>query len=398
MFSLLRSAATLAAAAGCAGATAYHLLTLLSARRFLRERESGADADASFLPPVSILKPLKGMEPGMEEAFRSHGRQRYPEYEIIFGANDRDDPGLRAVEKLKQEFPERAIRAVVCERDLGANRKVSNLAQMASQARYEYLVVNDSDIQVEADYLRQVAAPLAREEVGLVTCLYRGLAGSTLGSRLEALGIGTDFAAGVLAARLVEGGLRFGLGSTLAFRRADLEAIGGFEGLADFLADDYELGRRLGELRGRVALSTAVVATTVPAYGMGGFLRHQLRWARTIRDARRGGYAGLTFTFALPWAILLACLQGQAMWAWGLAATTVAMRLASAWVVGGRVLGDAATLRRAWLIPLRDAMAVFIWLAGFAGNTIQWRGETFRLRRGRLVRVGETAGRGEAND
>ena len=184
----------------------------------------------------------------MYESFRSHCLQDYPEYEIIFGVSDADDPAIAFVERLKAEFPQIPIRLVFCLKNLGANTKVSNLAQMVTEAKYEHIVVNDSDIRVEAGYLRSVAAPLLDPKIGLVTCLYRGVASASLGSRLESLFISTDFSAGVLVARLLEGGIHFGLGSTLAFRRNDLASTGGFEALADYLADDYEIGRRIAAL------------------------------------------------------------------------------------------------------------------------------------------------------
>ena len=238
----------------------------------------------------------------MYESFRSHCLQDYPEYEIIFGVSDPADPAIELVERLKQEFPQRAIRLVICSRNLGTNTKVSNLAQMLTQAKYENILVNDSDIRVEPDYLRRVIAPLADNEIGLVTCLYRGIASPTLGSRLESIGISTDFAAGVLTARQLEGGIRFGLGSTLAFRRRDLEAIGGFEAFVDYLADDYEIGKRIAQRGLKVKLSEVVVETFLPAYTLRQFLDHQLRWGRAVRDSRRGGYLGLVLTFGLPWA------------------------------------------------------------------------------------------------
>src|SRR6202162_3000849 len=224
----------------------YYLVCLWSAAKFLRER--GADEGVhptQSLPPISILKPLKGTDPEIYESFRSHCLQDYPAYEIIFGVNDPNDPAIESVKALQREFPDCRIQLVVSEKILGANVKVSNLAQMVTEARYDHLIVNDSDIRVEPDYLRRVPAPLADSRVGMVTCLYRGVAGATFGSRLEALGIGTDFCAGVLAARQLEGGIRFGLGSTMAFRRADLEKIGGVYSFLDLLSHVYQMGTRI---------------------------------------------------------------------------------------------------------------------------------------------------------
>src|SRR5882762_10490479 len=286
---------------GTVSSSIYYLLCLWSAAKFLWERKA---ADSSvhptqFLPPVSILKPLKGTDPEIYECFRSHCLQDYPDYEIIFGVSDENDPAAVSVRQLQREFPQRDIRLVVCPEALGANAKVSSLAQMLPVVRYQHVIVNDSDIRVEPGYLRQVIAPLANERVGMVTCLYRGEAAGTLGSRLESLGIGTDFCPGVLAARQIEGGIRFGLGSTLAFRRTDLERIGRFESLVDYLADDYELGRRMAESGLSVELSHVVVATHLPAYNLREFFAHQLRWARGVRDSRAGGYFGLVLTFGL---------------------------------------------------------------------------------------------------
>jgi ceramide glucosyltransferase len=256
---------------------------------------------------------------------------------------------------------------------------------MLPAARYELLLVNDSDIRVPPDYLRQVIAPLADASVGLVTCLYRGVAGPTLGSRLEALGISTDFVPGVLSARFIEKGLHFGLGSTLAFRRFDLEAIGGFEALLDYLADDYELGRRISATGKRVELSAATVTTFLPAYTLRQFFRHQLRWSRTIRDARRWGYTGLLFTFGLPWALMTLLAAHGAEWAWLLLALAFSARLAVALVTAERVLEDQQVLRNIFLLPVRDLIAPFVWAASFMGNRIHWRGDAFDLKNGRLT-------------
>jgi ceramide glucosyltransferase len=368
----------------------YYVLCLVSAVRFLGERKAAGRMARPIQspPPVSILKPLKGTDPEMYASFRSHCLQDYPEYEIIFGVSDADDPAIAFVERLKAEFPQIPVRLVLCLRNLGANTKVSNLAQMVTEARYEHVVVNDSDIRVDANYLQNVVAPLADPKVGLVTCLYRGVASPTLGSRLESLFISTDFSAGVLAARLIEGGLHFGLGSTLAFRRSDLAAIGGFEVLTDYLADDYEIGRRIAALGLKIELSGTVVETFLPRYDWKHFLDHQLRWARTIRDSRPGGYAGLVATFGLPWAFLaLVCSRG-AGWSWALLGVAILMRYATALVVGRMVLQDRHLTSGIALVPLRDFVAALVWLMGFRGHTVTWRGDSFELKDGKLVRLG----------
>jgi ceramide glucosyltransferase len=373
---------------GCFSSSIYYLLCLWSARAFLRERKAvGRVRPTQAMPPVSILKPLKGTDPDIYEIFRSHCLQDYPGYEIIFGVSDPDDPAAASVLQLQREFPERSIRLVVCRDRLGANVKVSNLEQMLSAARYQHLLVNDSDIRVEPDYLRRIMAPLTDERVGMVTCLYRGVSARTLGSRLESLGISTDFCAGVLVARQLEGGLRFGLGSTLAFRRADLERIGGFKSIVDFLADDYELGRRIAGLGLQVMLSDVVVETQLPAYDLRGFLSHQLRWARGVRDSRAGGYIGLVFTYGLMWGLFALIAGGAAPWSWAVLGVTVLLRLAVALTVGSAVLEGRRLLGSLWLLPVRDLVAVVVWVASFAGHTVTWRGDRFELRKGRLIRL-----------
>jgi len=366
---------------------AYYVACLWSASRFLRQRKA---ADKSVrptqsAPPVSILKPLRGTDPEMYESFRSHCLQDYSEYELLFGVSDPADPAIELANRLQLEFPQCAVRLLVCRENLGANVKVSNLAQMLPQARYECLIVNDSDIRVPPDYLRCVLAPLADPSIGLVTCLYRGIANRTLGSRLESLGISTDFCPGVLVARQLQG-IKFGLGSTLAFRRSDLQAIGGFEAVVDYLADDYEIGKRIAALGRKVELSDVVVETFLPTYTMAGFFDHQLRWARTIRDSRFWGYLGLGITFGLPWAVLALILAGGAAWAWGLLAATVVMRAAVAIYVGQSVLHDRQVMRLLPLIPLRDCLAALVWLVSFAGHTVSWRGDSFQLQNGKLAR------------
>lgn len=370
---------------GCVSSFSYYLLCLWSARSFLRQRS--AAKSSKQLPPVSILKPLKGTDPEIYASFRSHCLLDYPEYEIIFGVSDAADPAVVSVRQLQQEFPSHAIRLVICPEILGANLKVSNLEQMLAASRYEHLLVNDSDIRVEPDYLRRVLAPLSDEHIGMVTALYRGASEPTFGSYLESLGISTDFCAGVLAARQLEGGLRFGLGSTLAFRRAALERIGGFKSIVDYLADDYELGRRIADLGLKVVLSSAVVETHLPAYDLSGFFAHQMRWARGVRDARLGGYIGLASTFGLFWALLNLIAFRGAAWTLEVLAAVVLARFAVAIVVGRFVLNDLQMPKKLWMLPVRDLIAVAIWLVSFAGHTVTWRGDRFRLKDGRLTRI-----------
>jgi ceramide glucosyltransferase len=373
---------------GIFSSSIYYLLCISSAFNFLREPKPLPNAlPLQALPPISILKPLKGIDPEIYESFRSHCLQDYPEYEIIFGVSDANDSAIQSVKALQAEFPSRRIQLVVCPEILGANVKVSNLAQMLPAARFDYLIVNDSDIRVESDYLQRVTSPLANPQIGMVTCLYRGVAAATIGSRLESLGISTDFCAGVLVAKQLEGGIRFGLGSTLACRRADLEKIGGFLPIVNHLADDYELGKRIASLGLEVELSNVVVETYLPPYHFSDFLAHQLRWARGVRDARAGGYIGLAFTFGIWWALIAVVASAGSMWSWAALGFIAVLRLLVAIAVGWKVLRDRQVLKFAWLIPLRDLLAVIVWIASFAGRTVTWRGDRFTLKNGKLTRI-----------
>jgi ceramide glucosyltransferase len=410
----LEIATTVLAVAGMG----YFLAALLAARVFLWQRRR---PPAKFAPGVSVMKSLKGVDPGMMDAFRSHCTQTYSgPYELLFGVYSQDDPAAAVVEQLKREFPERTIRLVECPARLGTNGKVSTLVQLAEHAKHDFLLINDSDITVGPRYLERVMAcfgdgadvPVAKapadsaavaelaearsphaKPVGLVTALYRGRAHGTLPSRLEALGIATDFQAGVLLSKLVEGGLHYGLGSTLAVRRVALEKAGGLLALVDHLADDYEMGARVAKAGYRVELSAEVVETSVPAHKWSGFVDHQLRWARTVRDARPGGYAGMVFTHGLAWALLNLVASGLSPLSLWLLAMSLFLRFGLAMTVGAEVLGDRQVLAWLWLLPLRDVAAMGLWVAGFAGNTIVWRGERFVLKGGKLETASQRAGK-----
>lgn len=382
-----------AAVIGTAGSLFFYWLSTLGLLSFLRDARRKVNQVASHglpnnqLPSVSILKPLKGVDPEIWESFCSHCEQDYPQFQLIFGVSDPKDPAVEVVRRLQAKYLAVPIELIVCDRVLGTNIKVSNLVQMLPAARHEILLVNDSDIRVPPDYLRKVVAPLADDTVGLVTCLYRAVAAPTLGSRLEALGISTDFVPGVLSARFLEKGLHFGLGSTLVFRRRDLESIGGFETLLDYLADDYELGRRIAASGKQVELTSATVTTFLPAYTMGEFFRHQLRWSRTIRDARRWGFAGLLFTFGLPWALATLWAAHGAAWAGALFVLTLIVRCAVGMGTAMLVLGDRQVVRNMVLLPLRDLIAPIVWVASFMGSRIYWRGDVFILKDGRLTNI-----------
>ena len=376
----------------------YCLLALWGLHTFRRSTMGGTAAAHGPLPlpGVSVLKPLRGADPRMYAGFVSHCTQRYSgPFELIFGVSTPADTAVAEVARLQVEHPEVPIQLIECPARLGSNGKVSSLAQMLPHARYEHVLVNDSDILVGPEYLQHVMSPFAAEALalrkgrtlGLITVPYRGQASATLYSKMEALGIATDFIPGVLAARALEGGLRFGLGSTLATTKTALAAIGGFEALADQLADDYELGARLHRAGYRVELVPEVVATSIPAYTLRGFADHQLRWSRSTRDSRRAGYFGLLFTYVLPWAMFTVIASGGELWSLSLLSMALLVRIALALAVGVGLLRDPQVLRDLFLLPVRDLFGMFFWAWSYAGDTVVWRGERLRLRRGTLERL-----------
>jgi ceramide glucosyltransferase len=364
---------------------AYFGLCVWAAGRF--KRKSGTVGRSDFAPPVSLLKSLKGLDPHMYEAFRSHCLQDYGEYELLFGVSDPNDPALALVVRLQREFPQRAVRVVACPTSLGLNGKVSTLAQLLPYAQYEHILINDSDIVAGPDYLRRVMREFAGENVGMVTTLYRGLAGKTLPSKIEALGLSTDFMGGVLVAREMEGGVRFALGATIATTRSVLREIGGLEALVDHLGDDYELGARTAAAGYKVELADAVVETALPDYTWREFWAHQMRWARNVKDRRRAQYFGLIVTFGLAWGILAVLAAPQAWWTWVALAIVALLRISAAIAIGRGVLDDPSVLHDLWLLPPRDFAVLGVWLASFAGDEIEWRGLKFRVRDGKLERM-----------
>lgn len=368
------------AALGCC-AIGYYVVALLAAVSFRRRPRA-----SSFTPPVTLLKPLKGADPQAYENFRSHCLQDYPDFNLVFGVSDPADPAVALVERLRREFPERDIQLVVAAEQLGANAKVSSLVQMLPAARHPFVLVNDGDIRVSPSYLARVMAPFVDPQVGMVTALYRGLPGPSFGSRLESFGISTEFIPGVLAARLLDRGLRFALGSTLAVRRESLDAAGGFAPLLDYLADDYELGRRIAAVA-RVELADEVVETVLPPYALSEAWSHELRWARTQRACRPGGYLGRVLTFGLFWTTLGVVFSAGAPWSWGLFAAAVLLRASLAFFVGRCILSDPFALRDIWLVPLRELFGLAVWTASFLGRKVVWRGQSFILRKGKLQSI-----------
>lgn len=348
----------------CAIAAAYQLFAIVAIVVFKMGRRKTDGQPA----PVSILKPVHGIDPAMREAIKSHAVLD-GDYEFLCGVRNGDPAaGLLA------EFPKAQVVPV---HTRAPNPKVGVLVDLFRAARNPVLIVNDADIRVERDYIARVTAPLADPAAGLVTCLYRP-EGSTFPARFEGLGIATDFAPSTLVARLV-GVDEFAMGSTMAFRRETLTRIGGFMVIAEYLADDYQLGRRIHSLGYKCILSDVIVTTH-----LGGtwrdVWRHQVRWSRTIRVSNFGGYLGLPVTFATVWA-----LAAAAVGHYEIAAFTLAARLLMATLAGGWVLGSRDTLRLWFLIPIRDLFGAAVWLAALFGNSVIWRDRRFWLdRQGRI--------------
>jgi ceramide glucosyltransferase len=327
--------------------------------------------EPSELPPVTILKPLYGLEPELYENLRSFCDQDYPEFQVVFGLNDPADPALQVARRLIAEFPERDVRVRVDQRILGTNHKASNLAHMTEEAAHPYLVIADSDIRVGRDYLRRVVAPLTDQTVGVVTCLYRG---RTLGfrwlDRLGALQIDEWFLPSVLVAHAL-GSTAFGFGATLALRRSTLDAIGGFEALASHLADDYLLAE-LARLRGlRTLLSPYVVDTLVHETTLSSLLSRELRWSRTVRTVQPLGHAFSFLTYGLPVTMLAAAAAYPLPWPWLLPALALGLRYA----IHGAARTSLGPGRDGgfWLVPLRDFLSFGQWCASYLSRRVRWR-------------------------
>jgi ceramide glucosyltransferase len=330
------------------------------------------------------LKPVCGLEPRDYENIASFCKQRYREYQIIFGVQDSHDSSLAIIQQLMQAFPAVDIQVTVTDQILGANLKVSNLANAAALANYPLLVLADSDIRVEPDYLQRIVQPLQNPAVGVVTCLYRSVAEGWVAA-FEALSLSTEFLPSVLAARQTEG-MSFALGATIVIRASVLQEIGGFAAVADYLGDDYRLGYLPAQTGHQVVLSDYVVSHVMRTASLAEFVQHQTRWIRNARFARPLGYLGLIFTQGIAASLLVLLLTGGSGLGWAVVGVTGFCRLAMAWIVGVIYLQDPVAAKFFWLIPLRDLVSFGLWCYGFLGNKVEWRGRWFRLEKaGRLV-------------
>jgi ceramide glucosyltransferase len=355
-------------------AALYQLLAIVAVLRHRRQ----SPTPNPQAPPVSILKPVYGKDAGFYPAIRSHALQQYAGFEILFGIRRADDPAGAEVERLIREFPALSIRLILCTTS-APNMKVGSLIDLAGEARHSILIINDSDISVPAEYIDDVTAPLDDPSIGLVTCLYRAEA-HDWPSRFEALAIATDFAPSTLVAQLF-GVSDFGLGSTLAFRKNDLDRIGGFPAIADYIADDYQLGHKLHALGLRNMISKVVVSTRLASGSWLGAWQHQVRWARTIRLSGGAGYAGLPITYATLWAVIAAVFG-----LWWIALPLIAIRITMAIICGWYLLRSSDVWKYCYAIPVRDVCGVAVWAAGLFGHTVVWRDQRLKLdAEGRIV-------------
>lgn len=361
----------------------YYLAAIYCAWRFFRNRGENPD---DFAPAVSILKPIRGLDREAYENFASFCRQNYPRYEILFGVANDQDPSIPAIREVIRDFPELPIRLLIGSENLGSNDKVNRLCRLVHEAQFDLLVISDSDIRVGPSYLASIVSPFRDPQVGAVTCMYRGLADPFVWSELEAVNLTSSFLGGVLVARRMEG-VRFSLGATIAITRKRLDEIGGFESLADFASDDFEIGRRVAARGYRVELSPYTVQTVCPSRTAKEFFEQQLRWAIGLRHSRPGGHLGWLLAQGLPWSLAAIAVGHSASTAAGYLSAYLVLRLAMAWTVGVWGLRNQSLQRRLWLLPLSDALGFLIWLLSFGCNRINWRGSKFYVRKGRLVPI-----------
>ena len=366
---------------------AYYIVAIIAARRFFRARPSSS---SDFAPPVSILKPIYGLDREAYENFASFCRQDYPEFEILFCVSDLQDPAVPVIRKLIDDFPERSIRLLIGADRLGVSDKVNKLCRMVRQARHDVVIVSDSDVRVEPGFLQAVVAPFNDPKIGGVTCLYRGITDGSLAADLEAVANSTDFAAGVLVAWLF-GPVNFMLGAVMATTKKHLAEIGGFESLVDYFSDDYELGNRIAARGYRIELSTFPVSIVYPHETFGDAFRHQLRWNLSIRYSRPWGHLGLIFTQGFAWSLVGCLLAPSELSSFAFPAAFVLLGGEMIRAIGIYGMKDNSLRKKYWALTLRGAFAFVVWLASLFPQRIRWRGQEFRVRDKRLIPVEQRA-------
>jgi ceramide glucosyltransferase len=368
----------------------FYLLCLYSIIEYSLESRKLLQRKDLLFPPASILKPVRGVDREAYENFASFCRLDYPEYELVFAAADANDAAVPIIEKLQRDFPERAIRLVTSVEWFGENKKVNNLCAAARAAKYDLLVMTDTDVRVENDYLREVAAPFADPAVGGVTSFYRCLGGGTLAADLDMLGMCADSVPDALVARKLEGKIQFAFGWTMATTKRHLAEIGGWEAMANHHSDDFELGNRIAKKGYRVELMPKPVWMVFPEESAAQFLWHEMRWAIGLRNVRPTAYAGMLFTHGLPWAAVAAIVARSAGWnavALAYVAAYLVLRLGVAWMAAVWILHDPEIAKKLWLLPVRDAVSAMVWVAGFFSDRIRWRGLEYRVKKGILVPI-----------
>ncbi len=365
-----------------AGPFVYYLIALYSASRYFRQRRQAPDPE--FLPPVSNLKPMRGLDPEAYENLASFCRQDYPEYELLFCVDPDDRAVLKALDRLQAEFPERRIRVIQGSGRIAPNDKVAKLARLASEAAHEVLVISDSDVRVRPDYLRSVVAPMGDKSVGATTCFYAPVSIATFADRLQATGMISDFYAGILTAWQLDG-VKFALGTTIATTRSHLDAFGGYAALENQPGDDLLVGRYIAEQGLEVVLLPYVIETVPDFASMRALLDKRLRWMTVMRHMRPWGHFGLAFTQGLPWSVAAVAAHPSWTAAIGWLSAYCGFRAAIAWLIGIHGLRRAETWKQMPLIPLWDAAAFAIWLASFFRKSIRWRGVKYYIRGGRLI-------------
>ncbi len=364
-------------------AAAFHILSAWVVRDFFRRTGGRTPSLSGLTPPVSVLKPLRGSDPHLYDNLKSFIRQDYPCFQTIFGIMDADDPAKEAVQRLMREFPGADIELAVSGDCRGSNKKVCNLLGMQEKASYDIIIIADGDMRVGPDYLRQVVSEFNDPDTGVVTCLYRGAYPENIGAGFEALTINTDFLPSVLIAIKMEG-LNFALGATMAIRRETLDRIGGFGGLADYLADDYQLGNKAAKAGYKVRLAPCVIDSVQGRDSFSGYFLHQLRWGRTYRVCRPAGYALSVLTKGTAFSLFFLLASGFSPAGWLLFAVNLLLRYAEAFYIESRLKAPGAS-RYFLLLPVKDLVSFIIWASSFAGNTVRWKGASFRVtKEGRM--------------
>jgi ceramide glucosyltransferase len=366
----------------------YYFIALYSSWRFFQQPRQAARG--AFTPPVSILKPIRGIDPDAYENFSSFCLQDYPEYEILFCVSDRDDPILPVIERLQREFPERSIQVFFGSGRTAPNDKVAKLARLVEEARYEYVVINDSDVRARPDYLRSVVEPLQDFSVGATTCFYASIGEETFTDGLQTVGMLSDFYAGVLVAWQLDG-VKFALGPTIATTRGHLAGFGGYAAIENRPADDLLVGRLIAEQGLEVRLLPYVVDTVADFQSMRELVYKRLRWIVVMRHMRPWGHLGLLLTQGLPWSLAAIAVHPTAAVACGYLGTYFALRCAITWLIGAYGLKRPAQWKHMPLIAVWDALAFAIWVASFLRRSIRWRGADYYIREGVLVPAGEAA-------